>query len=61
ILIKVTDTIFRTLYWVQEQEEEIKCSTTIILALDVQLNAHLDVIKQDEKSWVSCHRFPWKH
>ncbi|KAL4275213.1 hypothetical protein AHAS_Ahas20G0084700 [Arachis hypogaea] len=50
VLIKVTYTIFRILDWVLEQEEEMKYSTIIILALDVPLNAHLDVVKQDEKS-----------
>ncbi|XLS66196.1 hypothetical protein HN51_026170, partial [Arachis hypogaea] len=45
----------------QEQEEEMKCSTTIILVLDVKLNVYLDVAKQDEKSCVPCHHFSWKH
>ncbi|XLS46300.1 hypothetical protein HN51_003165, partial [Arachis hypogaea] len=57
VLIKVTDTIFHILDWAPEQEKEMKYSTTIILALDVQLNAHLDIAKQDEKSWVLCHCF----
>ncbi|XLR37686.1 hypothetical protein HN51_024442, partial [Arachis hypogaea] len=46
-------TIFRILDWVPEQKEEMKYSTTIILALDVQLNAHLNVVKQDKK--FRCH------